>query len=149
MPTGLMLAGFDKTPRMSDSCSSCFSLARRRVRDWMKSPSKGAGERFMTPQMDLPRPAVEDFCRKWKIVRLELFGSVLREDFDPDSDVDFLCSFAADASWSLFDLMRMERELSEIVGRKADLVDREGVEGSRNWIRRREILSRAEPYYAT
>jgi predicted nucleotidyltransferase len=112
----------------------------------MKPQSKGTGERFMTPQM--PRPVIEDFCRRWKIARLELFGSVLREDFGPDSDVDFLCSFAADASWSLFDLMRMERELSAIVGRKVDLVDREGVEGSRNWIRRREILSHAEPYYA-
>jgi predicted nucleotidyltransferase len=103
----------------------------------------------MTPKIDLPRAAIEDFCRKWKITRLELFGSALREDFAPDSDVDFLYTFADDAHWSLFDLMHMERELSAIIGREVDLVDREGIEHSRNWIRRREILEHAELYYAT
>jgi hypothetical protein len=102
----------------------------------------------MTPPIDLPRAAIEDFCRKWRIARLELFGSALREDFGPRSDVDFLYTFADGARWSLFDLMHMERELSALIGREADLVDREGIERSRNCIRRRAILSRVELFYA-
>ena len=57
--------------------------------------------------------------------------------------------FADDAHWSLFNLVTMENELSEIVGRKVDLVSREGVEKSQNWIRRKDILESVEPYYAT
>jgi predicted nucleotidyltransferase len=102
----------------------------------------------MTPRIDLPRMRIEDFCREWKIARLELFGSVLREDFRPDSDVDFLVSFAPDSHWSLFDLVTMEMQLSEIVGRKVDLISRRGVEQSRNWLRRKKILGSAEAYYA-
>ena len=102
----------------------------------------------MTPKIDLPHAAIADFCHKWKIVRLDLFGSALRADFGPESDVDFLYTTAPDARLSLFGLMQMERELSEIVGRKVDLIDREGIEQSRNGIRRREILEHAELYYA-
>jgi predicted nucleotidyltransferase len=92
------------------------------------------------------RLAVEDFCRRWKITEFSFFGSVLRDDFGPDSDVDALVSFEEDAHWSLFDLVTMEDELSGILGRHADLVERDGVEQSKNWIRRRAILESAEPY---
>jgi uncharacterized protein len=78
---------------------------------------------------------------------LALFGSVLRGDFRPESDVDVLVTFAADANWSIFDLMRMEEQLSTFLGRKADLVERRAVEQSENYIRRRHILSTAEPVY--
>lgn len=103
----------------------------------------------MNPQADLPREAIEAFCRKWMIVKLELFGSVLREDFRPDSDIDFLVTFDPKSRWSLFDLVSMEIELSAIVGRKVDLVCREGIEQSRNWIRRKAILESVELYYGT
>lgn len=90
-----------------------------------------------------PEGEIEDFCRRWKIVELSVFGSVLREDFRPDSDIDLLARFAADAHWSLFDHMRMEREVVELLGREVDLVSRASVERSPNWIRRREILGTA------
>jgi hypothetical protein len=99
-------------------------------------------------QSELPRAAIEEFCRKWKIVKLELFGSVLREDFRPDSDIDFLVTFAPESGWSLFDLVDMETELTDLVGRKVDLISRRGIENSRNWIRRKDILGTAEVYYA-
>jgi len=102
----------------------------------------------MNRNVGLPREGIERFCRKWKIVRLELFGSVLREDFKPGSDVDFLVTFDPESRWSLFDLVTMEMELSEIVGRKVDLVSRRGIEQSRNWIRRKAILESAEVCYA-
>ncbi|MFH1137951.1 MAG: nucleotidyltransferase family protein [Pseudomonadota bacterium] len=74
---------------------------------------------------------------------LSLFGSALREDFRPDSDIDLLVSFAPDSAWSLLDHARMEQELSDILVRKVDLVTRRAVEGSGNWIRRKSILDSA------
>ena len=97
--------------------------------------------------ISIPQQELAAFCRKWKIKRLSLFGSVLRDDFRPDSDVDVLVSFLDDAQWRLFDLIHMEEELSAMVGRKADLVDRRSVEASRNYIRRRHILSSLEQVY--
>ena len=94
------------------------------------------------------RTAITNFCKRWKIAELAVFGSALREDFGPDSDVDFLVTFQPDASWSLLDHAAMEEELAEILGRKVDLVTRRAVERSRNWLRRRAILESAQPYYA-
>ncbi len=91
---------------------------------------------------------LEEFCHRWKIVELSLFGSALREDFRPDSDIDLLVRFAPDADWSLLDHARMERELSGLLGREVDLVSRAAIESSPNWIRRREILSTARALYA-
>jgi predicted nucleotidyltransferase len=99
-------------------------------------------------QFSWPLESIEDFCRRWKIVELAVFGSVLRDDFRPDSDLDFLVRFAPDARWSLFDHARMERELEGLLGREVDLVSRSAVERSRNWIRREEILGTARTLYA-
>ncbi len=99
------------------------------------------------PRIPIDREKIAEFCQRWKITELALFGSVLREDFRKDSDVDVLVSFAPDADWGLFDEVEMEEELREIVGRKVDLVSRWAVENSDNWIRRKAILTTAEPYY--
>ncbi|MEK7407933.1 MAG: nucleotidyltransferase domain-containing protein [Acidobacteriota bacterium] len=98
-------------------------------------------------EIHIPRGWLADFCRRWKIVELCLFGSVLREDFGPDSDLDLLVSFAPDADWSLLDHVAMEEELSGILRRKVDLVSRRAIERSANWIRRKAILDSAEPYF--
>ena len=97
--------------------------------------------------IDVPTERVAGFCRKWKVTELALFGSVLRDDFRLDSDVDVLVSFASDAQWSLLDEVRMEEELAELLGYPVDLVSRRAVEQSENWIRRRAILESAEPLY--
>lgn len=98
-------------------------------------------------QINLPREKVEEFCRKWRITEFSLFGSVLRDDFSPDSDVDVLVTFAADTKYSLFDLVHAQDELERILGRKVDLAERQAIEGSRNYIRRKQILNSAEPFY--
>lgn len=98
-------------------------------------------------QIDIPRAKIEEFCRKWKITEFSLFGSVLREDFRPDSDVDVLVTFAPDANYSLFDLVHAQDELEKILGRKVDLVERQAIEQTRNYIRRKHILRTAEPFY--
>jgi uncharacterized protein len=101
----------------------------------------------MSPRVTIDRNKIADFCRRWRIVELSLFGSVVRDDFRPDSDVDVLVSFAADARWGLLDEVTMADELSSIVGRKVDLVSRRAVEQSENYIRRRRILGSVEPVY--
>ena len=97
----------------------------------------------------LPERELDRFCRRWKISELALFGSVLRSDFGPDSDIDVLVTFEADARWSLLDHIQMEEELSSILGRKVDLISKRAVERSENWIRRQEILHTAQIVYAT
>jgi predicted nucleotidyltransferase len=101
----------------------------------------------MSARIPIDREQIAEFCQRWKITEFSLFGSVLREDFRSDSDIDVLVTFASDAEWSLFDDVDMEEELSAIFGRKVDLVSRRAVERSDNWIRRKAILSTAEPVY--
>ena len=99
--------------------------------------------------IDIPKEKIAEFCRKWKIREFSLFGSVLRDDFKPESDVDVLVTFDEDARHTLFDLGHMENELKEILGRNVDLVSRRGIETSRNYLRRNAILNSAELIYAT
>lgn len=98
-------------------------------------------------QIGVPQEEIEAFCRRHRIRRLSLFGSVLRDDFGPDSDVDVLVDFDRGVDMGLLEIVSMERELSEILRRKADLVDCEEVRRSGNYIRRRHILSTAETVY--
>jgi hypothetical protein len=88
------------------------------------------------------------FCRRWKVAKLWLFGSVLSERFTPESDLDVLVSFAPDAPWTLFDLVRMREELAGMAGRPVDLMEREVVDRSANYLRRAEILSSARLLHA-
>ena len=76
-----------------------------------------------TIHIDLNRPRIVEFCRKWKITRMAFFGSVLRDDFRPDSDVDVMVSFKPDSQWSLFDVVDMKFELEEIFKRGVDIIE--------------------------
>jgi hypothetical protein len=98
--------------------------------------------------LQIPQGAIAEFCRRWKITELAVFGSALRDDFRPASDVDVLVTFAPDAAWSLLDDVQMQDELHEILGRPVDLVSRRAIEHSHNWIRRKAILESAETLYA-
>ena len=87
------------------------------------------------------------FCDRWRVASLELFGSVVRDDFRPDSDVDVLVSFQLDANWGLLDHAAMEDELATLFGRPVDLLTRRAVERSTNPIRRASILESAVPLF--
>lgn len=87
---------------------------------------------------------LEHFCRRWEVSDLALFGSALREDFEPDSDIDLLVTFSPQADWGLLDHIQMELELTELLGRDVDLLTRRAVERSENPIRRQEILDTAQ-----
>jgi len=96
----------------------------------------------------IPADRLAAFCTKWKVAELSLFGSVLREDFGPESDVDVLVSFLANAHVTLLGFVAMERELSVLFGRRADLVMRDAITEHPDDPRTRDILSTAEVLYA-
>ena len=93
----------------------------------------------------IPEEIIAAFCRRWKVVELALFGSVLREDFRPDSDIDVLITFQPDAPWSLYDLFDMREELHQMLGREIDLVEKDAL---RNPFRKREIMKNHKVVYA-
>lgn len=89
------------------------------------------------------------FCKRWNIEELSVFGSAARNDFDVQrSDIDILVSFSEDTEWTLTDEIQMQRELKKILGREVDLVSRNAIEKSENWIRRDAILKEAQTIYA-
>ena len=96
------------------------------------------------PNFDLPAEKIADFCQRWQITEFALFGSVLRDDFRPDSDVDVLVTFAPEVDWGLFDHLRMKQELMGLLNRDVDLFSKEAVEHSPNPLRRQEILNSAQ-----
>ncbi len=98
--------------------------------------------------LDLHEPLLAEFCRRWKVTELALFGSALRDDLKPESDVDVLVTFDPSAHWSLLDMVKMQDELSGLWKRPVDLLTWRSVERSQNWIRRKAILESAEVVYA-
>lgn len=101
----------------------------------------------ISPHIQINRSKIEDFCRKWRTAELSFFSSVSRDDFRPDSDVDILVTFETSAPWDVFDHIHMEEELAGLFGRKVELVERQAVEASQNYIRKTHILRSVEPYY--
>jgi len=99
----------------------------------------------MGARISIDERKIAEFCTRWRIREFSLFGSVLREDFRPDSDVDVLVTFHPDARWSLFDFVDMQEELKALFGRDVDLVEAEGL---RNPFRRHSILQSKEVIHA-
>ncbi len=97
--------------------------------------------------IEVPYAAVASFCKRWKISEFALFGSVLDDRFQPESDVDVLVSFLPEAEWDILDAVRMEDELAAIFGRRVDLVTRSSVESGTNAIRRTAILDSVVSIY--
>ena len=95
-------------------------------------------------KIKVPKAKIAEFCKRWNISEFAVFGSALRPDFRSDSDVDVLVSFAPQTHTTLFDMVYMQDELKIIFGRNVDLVSRRGVEASRNYLRRKNILESAE-----
>lgn len=110
--------------------------------------SIGEGAERIHPRVKASAEDVVAFCRRWEVDEMALFGSVLRDDFSPDSDVDVLVRFASEPTPGLFGLVRMEDELAGLFGRPVDLLTRDAIEHSRNYIRRRAILDSLQVVYA-
>ena len=103
----------------------------------------------MTARIAIPTAGIAAFCERWQVTEMALFGSVLRDDFGPDSDIDVLVAFDDSARHTLFDMVRMEEELKALFGRDVDLVSRRGIERSSNHLRRESILGAAETIHAS
>lgn len=97
--------------------------------------------------INLPMPQIYEFCQRWQIVEFALFGSVLRDDFRPDSDIDCFVQFSDDAHWTMLHIGKMEDELKAIFQRDVDRVSRRGIESSRNYLRKKAILNLLEIIY--
>jgi predicted nucleotidyltransferase len=96
----------------------------------------------------LQTDSVADFCRRWGIVELAVFGSALRDDFSEESDVDLLLTFAEPSLGTLYDYVLMKEEIETILDRKVDLISRHALERGRNAVRRREIEQTAQTVFA-
>ena len=97
------------------------------------------------PHLVVSDDRIADSCRRWKITEMSVFGSVVREDFRPDSDIDVLVSFEAGAGWSLLDLVTIQGELAALLGRPVDLIEEAAL---RNPYRRAAILESKQIVYA-
>ena len=92
--------------------------------------------------------AIAEFCQRWQIAEFSLFGSVLREDFRPDSDIDILVTFAPNAKRGLTETLQMQDELKILFDREVDLIIKSAIDRSENWLRRKNILDSAKTIYA-
>lgn len=90
---------------------------------------------------------LREFCQQHKITELSVFGSILREDFNLDSDIDLLVKFDPNAHISLMNMIKIEDELKILLKRNIDLVSKKAIENSKNWIRRQNILNNVEIIY--
>ena len=97
--------------------------------------------------INLKPEKIEQICQQWQIEELALFGSVLRKDFNPQSDIDVLVSFAESAKITFFDLDTIEQQLSKLFNRPVDVVTKRAIEQSHNWIRKKNILDHAQIIY--
>lgn len=88
------------------------------------------------------------FCKRWKIREFAVFGSILRDDFKPESDVDILVTFSQNAEWGLFDHVQIRNELESMLNRKVDLVTRRALEQTQNQILRDRILNSAKVIFS-
>jgi uncharacterized protein len=98
--------------------------------------------------IDLNSEPIRAFCRKWKINELSVFGSIVRDDFRPDSDVDFVVDFEKGADWDLADLADIRIGLSKILNREVDLLTKGALRQTENWLFRKIVLAELETVYA-
>lgn len=95
----------------------------------------------------LPMDEIVAFCQRWQISEFSLFGSVLRDDFGPESDIDVLVTFAPGSARTLAAIIQMQDEIEALFKRPVDLVDRQSIERSPNYLRRKAILKSARMVY--
>nr|WP_242026442.1 nucleotidyltransferase family protein [Limnothrix sp. FACHB-881] len=120
------------------------------ITDYIAEPSSHRHDKGMLKQplkIHIPQQALIAFCQKWQIQEFSFFGSVLRDDFRPDSDIDVMVSFEDSSTWGILELVQMKRELQTLLGREVDLLTKKSIEQSHNWIRRKEILETAQVAY--
>ncbi|WP_254565409.1 nucleotidyltransferase family protein [Oscillatoria sp. HE19RPO] len=99
--------------------------------------------------IELPFAQIQGFCQRWHITEFALFGSVLRDDFRPENDIDVLVTFDPQFRRGLAETIQMRQELETLFGREVDLIIKPAIVNSENWLRRQQILESAQVIYAT
>lgn len=118
------------------------------MHDSAVEPGKvGAGTAELNSVVSIHAVDIASFCQGWSIRELAVFGSALRDDLGPESDIDFLVTFAEQADWGVLEHVQMEQELQALLGRTVQLVSRRALERSHNWLLRSEILRTARVLY--
>ncbi len=102
---------------------------------------------FIHQRLKLSEIEITRICKQWNITKLSLFGSILREDFNQDSDIDILIQFAPYARQGLLTLAKLKHYLEDMTQRSVDIVVQESIENSENWIRKEQILNTAQIIY--
>lgn len=100
-------------------------------------------------RLGVSQTAIIEFCQRWQIIEFAVFGSVLRSDFHPDSDIDVLVTFAPEAKRGLTETIQMQDELKAMFHRDVDFIVKTALKKSQNWLRRQTILDSAQVIYAT
>ena len=100
-------------------------------------------------RLGVSQKAISEFCQRWHIIEFAVFGSVLRSDFRPESDIDVLVTFAPKAKRGLTETLQMQDELTAMFHREVDFIVKTALEKSQNWLRRQTILDSAQVIYAT
>jgi len=103
---------------------------------------------MLITRLSFSRQKLDDFCKRWQVIELSVFGSAARDDFSEQSDIDLLVSFSAASDWGLFEHIQMKQELKGLFGREVDLITRRSLEQSRNRLLRDEILSNTRILYS-
>jgi len=104
-------------------------------------------KQYIEKRLGVSFQILREFCQQHKITELSVFGSILREDFNFNSDIDLLVKFDPNAHISLMDMIKIEDEFKILLRRNIDLVSKKAIENSKNWIRRQNILDNAEIIY--
>ena len=103
---------------------------------------------ILRERLQVSATEIAAFCERWQVMEFALFGSILRDDFHPDtSDVDVLVSFSPTYTWTYDAAFEMREELIEMFQRPVDLISRQSIERSPNWLRRNNILNSAQVIY--
>ena len=103
-------------------------------------------DRQIYDRLGITPEQLAEFCQRWQIVELALFGSILRDDFNANSDVDILVTFQPNHSWGL-EFIQMREQLSTLFNRPVDLITRQSIVNSHNLLRRQIVLNSAEVIY--
>ena len=107
----------------------------------------GETDQKLIAAIELPTQQIQEFCQKWQVTEFALFGSVLREDFRPDSDIDILVTFSSTAKRGLAETLQMHDELQVIFNREVDVIVKSAIKRSENWLRRKKKLVKTQEYF--
>jgi predicted nucleotidyltransferase len=115
----------------------------------IETPTQIGTKNILERRFGVSQKAIIEFCQRWQIIEFAVFGSVLRSDFRPDSDIDILVTFAPEAKRGLTETLEMQNELKAMFAREVDFIIKKALEKSENWLRRQAILDSAQIIYAT